>query len=327
VATAACGTFQGQSSPVVFGLVVFDQTIYAACDPVTTDWPAIHAIDATTGKTDTIYDVNDPIVTGQYLVVDNGLWFSNSNYGACSKGQCQPLVQHVRKMDLESKKVTFNIDGWHVFGDGFGYVWAASSNALMKINPDTNKTSQIAWKSGTPEIACGGLWGLKSTFTADNKPIDTTIARVDPDTGVILATYTEPGSVFGLQWGADGCWGIELVPPSGSDASPAASGPTESYRFVKIGQTGIEARSATFTWSIYTGGLLMLDGTFWVQGQTESSAKYLQRLDPVSWQRVGPIWVPEASYWDRPIAAGGAIWVQTDNQLQRLDIPLGAIAP
>jgi hypothetical protein len=314
LATGDCPGFDGQRRPVVSG-----NTIYAICasNPLT----AIRAIDATTGRTIATYEITDP--PGQIaaaLAVDSGLWYSTGRAGACVEGSCPTLISRVTRLDLASRQVTFSLDGYLLAGDGLGYVWASpysTSQTLMKIDPVTLKTSTIPWHYGAVEIACGSLWGLNLSGTWPD-PQSTTITRVDPATGSVLATFTEPGVVSGLQQTPAGCWAVDYL---GAKAGPDG-GQTHSHRYLNVGSSSIESRSPVFAGSAGNSSLTILDGTFWINW-TEGEFNLLQRLDPASWQRVGPAWVlPE--YWCSVIAAGGAIWVQRDLTLERLDIPLGA---
>jgi hypothetical protein len=312
LATGDCPGFTEQQRPIVSG-----NTIYAICasNPLT----AIRAIDATTGHTIATYQITDPPdQIADALAVDFGLWYSTGRVGACVQGSCPALTRRVTRLDLASGHVTFSLDGYLLAGDGLGYVWASpdsTSQTLMKIDPVTLKTSTIPWHYGAVEIACGSLWGLNLSGRAD--PQSTTITRVDPATGNVLATFTEPGEVSRLRQAPDGCWTVDYL---GAQAGPAG-GQTYSHRYLKVGSSSIESRSPVFSGS--GSQLTILDGAFWINW-TEGESSLLQRLDPALWQRVGPAWVlPENSY--PVIAAGGAIWAQTDTYLDRLEIPLGAL--
>jgi hypothetical protein len=331
LATAACPTVY-----VLANVVVSGDTIYAACDnPAATTGaspnPAaglslIRTFNATTGKTVGTYSV--PVLDeGVYhLEVDNGLWYSTGPF--CPMG-CPVFTPHVRRMDLTSHKVTLDLAGWEVASDGLGYVWAQKHDqvgpALLKIDPATGNTSQIPWKYQRVEVACGALWGLDNS----KEWLSTTVARVDPATGNVLASFTDAGYIRDLQQTADGCWAREdLKQPAGSS--------NNSARFVKIGSSGIAAGSPAFSVS-WGDNLSILDGTFWIfTPPSDSEWTYLQRIDPASWQRVGTVWAlrfyppgwNQAAYV-RGLFAAGAIWVMTDSgaptgDYRRLDIQVGA---
>lgn len=181
----------------------------------------------------------------------------------------------------------------------------------MKVNPANGQTSQIPWSYSQVEVACGALWGLNTDSTGA-----TTIARVDPATGDVLATFTEDGTVQDLAQTSTACWGIESV--------------TGEMRFVQIGLSGVESASPTF--AVENGGLFILDGTFWIAWQDTYGSWYrLQRVDPASWQRVGTVWAlgfyrhSESDQLESMFVANGAVWAETDSEIMRLwkiDIPL-----
>ena len=330
LAHAKCAMTMGSLPIAVSG-----NTIYAGCDndaPVSTASPAparslsvLRSFDAGTGRTIATYDIPVPDESIYDLVVDNGLWYSTGPFCFMS---CPPSTPHVYRMDPDSHKVTFKLTGWEVTADGLGAVWAERRDqagpTLMRIDPITFRTTEIPWSAQRVEIGCGALWG----FSNSSDYFSTTIARVDPNTGKVLAIYAEPGHVYDLKQTSDGCWASEeLAASAGSKGNPA--------RFVKIGPSGIEATSPVFDllWGAF--GLRILDGTFWVMSPFQSSEwTCLQRLDPSSWQLVGTNWAlllfPPGG--DGPaylidVFAVGVIWAMTESgapigDLWRLDIQI-----
>lgn len=347
-----CETFTGQGRPTVSG-----NTIYAICgyDPSADSSAAagsspaaaqpmtvIHSIDATTGKTIATYPITDPPdQIAARLAVDNGLWYSTTLAGACVD-PCPHVTLRLARLDLTSGQVTFSLDGSTLRGDGLGYVWASSGGTtLTKIDPVTLKTSTIPWNGGEVEIACGSLWSLARS------PQGTVITRVDPATGSVLATFTEPGDIRGLQQTPEGCWATDYL-----GTKTEASGGTRSYRYVRVGSSSVESRSPIFNMSdLGFSPLSILDGTFWladVRAAADEVTMTLQRLDPSTWQPAGTAWVvsraEEYCAYDCVFdffTAGGAIWLRgefiTTLQLEggerhelhdsfvRVDVPLGPL--
>ena len=314
LATADCQNYPGQ------GEIVVENTIYATCG---LGLGNVSAFDATTGRklADYIYDVRPEGMTAAHLAIDNGVWFSTVPIGSACGANCPAWTPRVRRMYMgSSRAITFTLDGWVVAGDGLGYVWAKRPNASgptqMKIDPATTKTSQIPWAYPEVEIACGALWGA----TADRA----TVARVDPASGDVLATFAVPGGLKSLHQTQDGCWSVQ----------GASYGPGHDERFVKIGPSGIESGSPAFTISDF-GSLLIVGSTFWIASFKYSSEPdnwvLLQRVDPSTWQRVGPVWAVPLGFGDPrwAFAAGGAMWIQSSTEyggdLLRVDVPLGPL--
>lgn len=266
------------------------------------------------------------------LEEDNGVWFSNAFDADCTHKEtytCPPHAPHVRRIDMATGEITFNLDGMYLAGDGLGYLWASptegqmtipGSGPLTKIDPVSLRTSTIPWAYGQPEVACGGLWGLTLNVNAGTDAT-TTITRVDPATGSALATFTEPGYISDLAQTSDGCWATASGIPPWRDFE------TSHTRYVKIGLSGVESRSPLFEAGLVSADeFFVLNGGFWVQSG-HVGARTLQRLDPATWNRVGPNYLLPAFPWEFT-CAGGSIWVgQLDDQnkaiLQKLDIPLG----
>ena len=302
-----CQPYDGQATPLDKG-----GTLYASCGQDGLQWPAIVAIDASSGKKLAVYDDNLEVVNGGQLAVDHGLWYSATTLGACVQAQCPNTPPVIYRMDLQTKKVTYHLDGSAVLADGLGYIWGSAKNGLVKIDPVTLKRTEIPWPAGAPYIAGGDLWSVK---LSEGDTTTTTFSRVDPASGKVLATFTEEGWILEMHETADGVWAIAQV----ADASVPEG--FREMRFVKIGKSGVESRSATFKVET-TGGLYILNGTFWTTVQATPGQSALQRVDPATWRTTGTAWLIDQDYWYNLMASGNDVWVQTDRGLEKVDLPL-----
>jgi hypothetical protein len=304
----------------VGGYAIGGNTIYASC---VTDGGAglteIRAFNATTGAAIATYSVPVAGVEAVSTIeADNGIWYTAEPPGACV-WPCPVWTPQVAKMNPSTKRVVFTLSGWSLAGHGLGFIWATrtqsgSVQALAKIDPVTNQTLQIPFAFAEVEVACGSLWGL--THTLD--PVTTTLTRVDPTTGAILDSFTEPAQVHGLTETPQGCWATE------------AGG-----RFVRVGDSGIEERSP-----VLRGMPTFLADSFWMHWSDGFETwDYLQRLDPITWQpsgaiysiklRVGGTYSYHADYAGA-FAAGNSVWAvtataQVGDDYWRLDIPLAPL--
>lgn len=284
------------------------------------------------GKTIVSRSVAGPGEVVSNLIEDHGLWFSIANITYCSPNDsCPPFTPHLRRIDMATGDITFNLDGMYLVGDGLGYVWASptdvdqlndlGSGSLTKIDPVSLQTSTIPWGYGVPKVACGSLWGLEVNLDANT--FTTTITRVDPASGSSLANFTEAGDVGDLEQTPSGCWATAnwLTRPAET---------TEQYdnmRYIELGTSGVESRSpATAIGQPLDGTLILLNGGFWIQSGPVGS-KVLQRVYSAQWKPAGPIYLLPAFTWTFT-CAGGSIWVgELDGEnkavMEKLDIPLG----
>jgi hypothetical protein len=313
---------------------VSGNTVYAECPTHDPDGLETIAIDAINGK------VVHKYVLGEYggLEIDNGLWYSNFRYGGCTS-PCESYAQSVYRTDADSGEVTFTLKDWVIADDGLGYVWArpadSSTATALKIDPVTTATSQIPWTYGDLTVACGSLWGFSYHLDPIDSPKSTTITRVDPDTGVALATFTENGRVvLDSVQGPDACWAEDYFKTA--DANTVSPGPEptppDTYQFVRIGLSGVEARSKMFAGDTGFGdNIVQLDGTFWRNYPGLDTCRYaneVQRLDPATWQVVGPVWCTGGLA--TVFTAADHVWeldYDAGLGLAELDIPLGPLTP
>jgi hypothetical protein len=328
-ASADCGTMS-EDGLTIAGWRVSGTIIYSGCENNTGSGglTVVRAFDATNGKALATYKLPTLQAATEgfsSIAIANGLWYSTHVAGVCFVPNCPAYTSYVRRLDLSSKQVTFDLSGWYLEGFGLGYVWAArpgfGGSTLLKIDPVTLNTSEIPWHFaddaqayGWLHVVCGALWWEN----ADG------VTKVDPATGAVLATFPH---VTGLEDTPDECWGVQTL----SDGS----------RFVKIGESEIVASSLPFnlakpdTYSAPADQLLVRGTTFWRLSSAYGTWAYLQRIDPATWQPVGPRWALLFPSWGNnysppaPVTgifvAGGGIWVQISsefNYLIRVDIPL-----
>jgi hypothetical protein len=234
----------------------------------------------------------------------------------------------VFRIDLISGNVTRDLVDRSFVGVDSSYVLVADlSGHVFKLDPATGDSKgQIPQPPGGADDACGSLWGIDGTGTT------TTVTRLDPETGNVLASFTEPGTVGPFQQIGTECWAVAYT---GQPAYPLNPDDTTVYRFIRITPSGIDFRSPTYP----TGTRAeIFDGTFWTLtvGAADPSIPALtnsnllttmQRIDPATWQPTGTIWTYTG---DAPaFAAGGSLWAAqaglTSPALNRLDVPLGPI--
>jgi hypothetical protein len=337
-------------------LVVSDDVIYISCNNPEYRNGEIWAMDevrafsAKTGKLVGTYRYpTGGTVDG--LAVNHGIWVSSGPVPAACVGSGCDFNPVVYKMDPATKKVTFTLPGWRLAGDGGGYVWASkpeSDDILMRIDPATNKTSQVSWPYVRTEFSCGAVWGLSPT--TDSGGDATELARMDPASGDASQTYTVPGTIVGLRRDGQGCWGVTMIPEAGPSAAPTLS-PAEqrgTYRYFRVQDSGVQYLGPGFPTDPNGGSLVLLDTTAWISwgsGISESDWTSLQRLDLVTGQLVGPIWALQSlpdfvvdgnSLYSGMIdmadvfEAGGSLWleIRSDggvNDVWRLDVPLDAL--
>ena len=310
--SASCQSWDYQAVPISK-----DGVIYAAClgEPGV-NGEALVAFDAATGKKLAVYsgfpDVNPLggfVMTGAPLVIDNGIWYSLSLSAFCASPDGCPPPAKLYRMDPQTKKVTFSLDGYRVAGDGLGYVWGVSANSVIKIDPKTLKTTTFAWPGGDFHLVGNELWSVKENNADTNEVI--TFTRVDPANGAVLGTFTEPGRVYFLagnlttmQSTADGTWVVN------------------GY-FAKLGNSGIEARSPILEpGNGRYGSLLLINGTFWLSVNNDSGDVSMQRLDPNTWQPVGPQY--KVGGYQGIFTVGNEVWFldQQNDRLIRMDLSL-----
>jgi hypothetical protein len=305
--------------------------------------PYIARMNLTTNKVTATYAF-DPIFTYAYTVVveDGYLWYDGSLGSACLVDQCDGF-HRTEQINIATGKRTLDLPNWALWGAGFGYIWASETTDLVpkgevaKLDPATGEVKgRIPFKYDTMQVACGSLWGRTIDDPGSSGTASTTIARLDPTDGHVLATFTEPGRVNGLQQIGSECWASAYTGPSSDTSAP---GPNH---FVRIGQSGIEFRS--FTVPASQGSVRIFDGTFWIVGSasrvewiqgeaTTFTSATMQRIDPATWQPVGPTWTYPVNGGEPLVsleAAGGSIWVTSlsgSTTSERLDIPLGPIEP
>ena len=265
-----------------------------------------------------------------FAVAGRALWIQIDNGSGCSS-PCTGYF-HVFRIDLVSGNVTRDLVDRSFVGVDSSYVLVADlSGHVFKLDPATGDSKgQIPEPLDTADDACGSLWGI--VWGIDGTGTATTVTRLDPETGNVLASFTEPGTVGPFQQIGNECWAVAYT---GQPAYPLNPDDTTVYRFIRITPSGIDFRSPTYP----TGTRAeIFDGTFWtltvgavdpnMPALTNSNLlTTMQRIDPATWQPTGTIWTYTG---DAPaFAAGGSLWAAqaglTSPALNRLDVPLGPI--
>ena len=308
--------------------------------------PYVARVDLSTNKVTATYRYKTPITYIENIVVAGGnLWFDGIFGGsACTEskpGDCDGW-RRVERFDLATGKNTLEIRNVELENDAFGYVWIRESSYgdarlkdyLRKLDPATGRENgRIPFSMNSPIFACGSLWGWTgSNFVT--AVANTTLARIDPANGHVLAQFTEPGEVFGLQAAGSQCWAS--VAPGGPDFDLASY----ADHFVRVGDTGIEYRSPHFdagivrhaapeapsqsdVWETYVAARA---GVFWIVRQDIGPNVSVQRLDPVTWQPSETVWrwsgtTPQGSPF---VIVQNSVWAyDSQGGVARLDVPVG----
>ena len=309
-----------------FAPIVSGGDMFIECDLGAPEW--VLRVNLATNEVIRKYETNMPsnMIVGRIAVDGGALWAGVTNGSACG-GTCKGFF-HTLRIDLATGKTTLDLVDMSLLGDGFGYILARDQlGHLVKLDPTTGKhVGQISFNYESAQIACGSLWGENTSNGS------TTVARVDPANGKVLAGFTDSDGIAGAELHPVGneCWAVvgtsSIVPPYGS-----------TYHFDRIGSSGIDFRSPTGNLASYANSVAILDGTFWLLTDgTNPSASVpgtittMQRIDPTTWQPAGPIWTYTGMA--PAFGAGGSLWAANTSQagipptaVDRLDVPLGAI--
>jgi hypothetical protein len=328
----------GCQDPLGWDYTVSGNDLFVVCDasnsPNPGAWPSgayVARVDLATNKVTATYKYK---IARSYVeglaVYDGSLWFVGTGGSACVE-PCHGFMR-LERFDVASGKNTVDIPDVGLVGNSSGYIWVedlrsgplSGQGPLRKLDPKTGQEKgRIPFDLDRVQFVCGSLWGATSnnSGTAD---ASTTVARVDPADGAVLARFTLPGSVLGLESVGGECWAS--VAPDGADPYTAS----EADHFVRIGDAGIEDTSPRFdlgnhAYTTFKTYVDILGGSFWLVSDDGSMAT-LQRLDPSTWRPTGKLWhVGASGYQGDPFAIiGGSVWVfDTDGGISRLDIPLG----
>ena len=329
----------GCQNPLGWDYAVSGNDLFVVCDasnsPSSNAWPGgpyVARVDLTTNKVTATYRYKTTMTYIEDMTVDDGsLWFDGTFGSACVPG-CHGFV-HLERVDLATGKNGVDIPDVELEGSAFGYVWVRNLNGgamategpLRKLDPKTGQErGSIPFKMDSVQFACGSLWGITRSNWA-SADASTTVARIDPANGTVLAQFTVPGWLGGLQSVGSECWAS--VEPAGADLYSA----DYADLFVRIGDAGIGYTSPRFDLNDDAGGpwwtaVDVQGGAFWLVSDDLGSSATLQRLDPSTWRLTGTLWQSGASgYQGDPFAIiSGSVWVFDDaGGIARLDIPLG----
>jgi hypothetical protein len=323
-------------NPLGWDYAVSGNDFFVACDAVNSPssnvgpgGPYVARVDLTTNKVTATYRYKTTMTYIENMTVDGGsLWLEAIVGGSGCAGDCHGW-RRLERFDIETGKNTVEIPDVGLAGSSAGYIWARDSlvenGPLRKLDPKTGKEKgRIPFNMGIAQFACGSLWGITSSnwATADTS---TTLDRIDPADGAVLASFTVPGLLWSLHSVGTECWAC--VEPGGAD-------PYTAYytdQFIRIGKSEVDYTSPLFhlenkSGSTSTTFVDIQGGSFWLVSDDRGATATLQRLDPSTWQPTGTPWQSGASgYQGGPFAIiGGSVWVFDDGGgLSRLDVPLG----
>ena len=324
-------------NPLGWDYAVSGNDLFVVCDALNAPspysgpgGPYIVRVDLTTSRVTATYRYKTPMTYIEGLTVENGgLWFEGIFGGSGCSGDCRGW-RRVDRFDIATGKTTVEIPDVGLVGSSSGYIWVRDSlvenGPLRKLDPKTGREAgRIPFNMGGAQFACGSFWGTTGT-TLGTPDTTTTVAHIDPVQGTVLASFTLPGRLRGLESVGKECWAT--VEPGGDD-------PYTAYyadHFVRIGNSGVEDSSPIFQLENHSGTtseayLDIQAGSFWLVHDDGVATATLQRVDPLTWQPTGTQWQTGASgYQGDPFAIiGGSVWVfDNDGGISRLDIPLGS---
>jgi hypothetical protein len=281
-------------------------------------------VNLTTNKVIKTYatDMGNGVERG-FAVAGGAVWIQINNGSACSS-TCTGFF-HVFRIDLASGKTTRDLVDRTFVGLEHGYVVVADlSGHFFGLDPVTGDSkgqiSSTVAALASADVACGSVWGIDNITSSTS----TTVTRIDPATGNVLARFTEPGRIDNIQQVASECWAVAWTGFASDDTS---------YHFVRITPSGIDFRSPIVPTGTHTE---IFDGTFWTltdgsagtnTATNSNSLTTIQRIDPATWQPTGPVWTYTGAA--PAFAAGGSLWAAQAGEpspaLDRLDVPMGAI--
>jgi hypothetical protein len=323
-------------NPLGWDYAVSGNDLFVVCDTANSPssnagqrGPYVARVDLTTNKVTATYRYKTTMTYIENMTVDQGsLWFEAIVGGSGCAGDCHGW-RRLERFDIATGKNTVEVPDVELVGSSSGYIWARDSLAengpLRKLDPKTGKEKgRTTFNMGRAEFTCGSLWGTTSSNWATDSA-STTVARIDPADGTVLASFTVPGSPSSPQSVGKECWAS--VAPAGVDPYTA----DYADHFIRIGDSGVEYTSPLFHLDNQSGSLSetyvdIQAGSFWLVVDDHPTTATLQRLDPSTWQPTGTLWQSGASgYQGDPFAIiGGSVWVFDDaGGISRLDIPLG----
>jgi hypothetical protein len=199
-------------------------------------------------------------------------------------------------------------------------VVADLSGKYFKLDATTGKSEgQIKPALAAGVDVCGSKWSLTANGLNTSTP-STTLRRLNPANGNVLASFTVPGEVESMQQIGDECWAAEWT----GVRDTLMADDQAVYRFIRITPTGIDRSSPTYP----TGtDAAIFDGTFWVMtsaiadpsqplGFNENMVTTMQRIDPATWQPTGTAWTYTGSA--PAFSAGGSLWAPAPGGASRL---------
>jgi hypothetical protein len=221
------------------------------------------------------------------FVIDHGLWVDGKS---------------LRRIDLDSGKVTVELPNYEIAGDALGYLWARqwpgegyAGFKMMRIDPSSGKIEK-EFHADAPLVACDAVWDMKAGG----------LARLNLDGSVLWSLknvdYYPIAHIDGT------CWATV-------DTHDAQGEPT-GWHLVQVGQSCDAWRSPSFF-----GYIVVFGGTFWLTTHPDPENGDVtngRQIDPATWQVRGDTW---ALPW-RTFYAGGHVWGWIDDRITKLDIPI-----
>jgi hypothetical protein len=222
------------------------------------------------------------------LLVDDGLWV---------------VADGVRLVDLDTGATTATFPDATSVGVSDGHAGLTSAKRVDELESSTGKVVgglPIPPGAGWVDALCGYLWGWETTDST------TTLHRLGSN-GATLWSQSGP---FYLNVN----WNLNLVPAAGSCWATLMVPRTDDLALVRV-----DPHCGVLTDTQAPVGVELHGDAFWSVRYDSGDVGSIQQVDPATWQPVGRVW----SIWNgRFFAAGGTLWTHTDDELERLDVPV-----
>jgi len=257
---------------------------------------SIVAIDLATDKVVQTYTPDDPEAGQDFgpdlMFVDGGLWLG--------------FDDGVQRLDLSSGARTANFPDYDLLADQSGSLWLRDGDDnLFKVDPATTRKS--AWDAPNvadafgfyPDVACGMVW-VTGQLTSD-------LTRVDPVTDVEtdMGDAGVPAGIYSdvIQIG-DTCWAV-----IDTDASSVLA---------RLGPSCADMVTSDIGHEPY-----VLGDTVW---EMSDDGSYIAQVEPFG-GKTGRHWLVSADDIGWLVSADGQVWISTDTDVERLNIPLDKMTP
>ena len=223
----------------------------------------------------------------------------------------------VKRIDPDTGAITLRLKGYELVGEAKGYLWAFAPKdsplKLAKIDPRTGKiVGHVAAVKGAVKgyaqlsVDCDAIWewGVDTKSTL----FEATVAEIGLDGRVLWSDQTFRAYDTYVANLGGGCW------------------VSTSDQMVRIGQSCADGHLQMLPNGVFPIGQTLWT---WIDNDFDASGTQhwdMQRVDPKTWQRVGPVW--RLTYGGPSYTGDGQLWVQgsgpagQDENIELLDVPM-----